>query len=80
MRFLKMSKEKLSDKIVKLLVESKSKSMSLWDIANHLYDNCMKLPKSWNGVKIANIRRSAENDDRLSFYINGGDEGFVRIK
>lgn len=63
-------KERLEDKIESILIESGESSLSDWDLANKIWDNCMTSPKSGNGVRIAHIRRAAYKSEKLDSFID----------
>ena len=70
----------LALRVIALLSQG-ANHMSLWDVANALYDNCMQMPKAGNGVRIANLRRAAENCDALVYFIGSNNgEQFVALK
>lgn len=47
-------------------------SMSLWTLADALYDNCMQKILPGNGARVAHIRRAAEKSERLVCFHTGG--------
>lgn len=65
-----MAKEKLEDKIVKVLQESNQNSLSSWELANAIWDNCMAKPQPGNGCKVAHIGRAARSSDKLRVFID----------
>lgn len=65
-------KERLEDKIERILIETGERSLTDWDLANRIWDNCMAFPKAGNGVRIAHIRRAAYNSEKLSSFIDNG--------
>jgi hypothetical protein len=69
----------LAQRVIDLLSEGENR-MCLWSVANALYDNCMQMPKAGNGIRIANLRRVAENCDDLVYYLGVNDAASVALK
>ncbi|WP_425263538.1 hypothetical protein [Vibrio owensii] len=75
-----MAKERLEDKIVKVLEASDQNSLSSWELANAIWDNCMHTPQPGNGCKVAHIGRAARESTKLNVFIDSNDALFVCLK
>ncbi|OXX48850.1 hypothetical protein B9J93_03755 [Vibrio sp. V17_P4S1T151] len=71
----------LEQKMIAILNETNNFSVSSWDMANKIYNNCMNTPKPGNGVRIANLRRAAEKSVVVGTFISStnGDRMFHLI-
>lgn len=63
----KVKNLKLQDKVFIAILNSGSRTMDSWSIANKIWNNCMNHPAPGNGVRIAHIRRAAENSEKLLY-------------
>ncbi|MFS1429890.1 hypothetical protein LMH73_022935 [Vibrio splendidus] len=70
-------KERLEDKIVRVLRDSGESSMSDWSLADAIWDNCMQKSQPGNGVRIAHIRRAANNGSLISGYVASFNGAFM---
>ena len=55
-------------------VLSHTSNASAWEIANHLYNNCMHTPNPSNGARIATIVKACHKSSRISMFFAGNDE------
>ncbi len=55
----------LIDKIIKFLREHRNNTVSDWDIANDIYDNCMNYANKSNGARISNIRMACHKSEKI---------------
>ena len=72
-----MATTPLAQRVIDHLTANPVNNISLWSLANALYDNCMSKSQAGNGARVANLRRCAERSDRLGYYPGKNDEGTV---
>jgi hypothetical protein len=72
-----MADTPLAQRVIEHLTANPVNNISLWSLANALYDNCMSKSQAGNGARVANLRRCAERSERLGYYPCKNGEGKV---